>query len=61
MPMIVCKNFLLLFMFSLTAPIVENSHILAGIYFIFLKNILNQLKSLLMISNLDLSEKIGLL
>ena len=30
------QNFLLFFMFLLTASIVENSHILAGIYFIFL-------------------------
>ena len=30
-------NFLLLFMSLLTIPIVKNSHILAGIYFIFLK------------------------
>ena len=29
-------------MFLLTAPIVKNSHILAGIYFIFLKNVLDQ-------------------
>ena len=32
------QNFLLLFMFLLTALIVKNIHILAGIYFIFLKN-----------------------
>ena len=30
-------NFFLLFMSLLTAHIVNNSHILAGIYFIFLK------------------------
>ena len=29
-------------MFLFTAPIIENSHILAGIYFIFLKNVLDQ-------------------
>ena len=29
-------------MFLLTAPIVKNIHILAGIYFIFLKNALDQ-------------------
>ena len=49
--------FILLFTFLVTAPIVKNSHILTGIYFIFLKNVLDQLKSLL-IPNLDLSEKI---
>ena len=31
------QNFILNFMSSLTVPIVKNSHILAGIYFIFLK------------------------
>ena len=31
------QNFILLFMSLLTAPIVKNSHILAGIYFIFPK------------------------
>ena len=31
------QNFLLLFMSLLRPPIVNNSHILAGIYFIFLK------------------------
>ena len=45
-------------MFLLTAPIVENSHILVKIYFIFLKTFLTKLKSL-SIPNLDLSEKIG--
>ena len=34
------KNSLWLFMSFLTAPVVKNSHIKAGIYFIFLKNIL---------------------
>ena len=37
MTMIVCKNFLLLFMSLLTDPIVKTSHNLAGIYFIFLR------------------------
>ena len=36
------QNFHLLFMFLLAAPIVKNSHVLAGIYFIFLKNILDK-------------------
>ena len=36
------QNFLLLFMFLLTAPIVKRSHILAGICSIFLKNVLDQ-------------------
>ena len=36
------ESFLLLFMFLLTALIANNSHILARIYFIFLKNILDQ-------------------
>ena len=31
-------------MFLLTAPIVKNGDILAGIYFIFLKNVLDQTK-----------------
>ena len=31
------RNFLLLFISLLTASIVRNSHLLAGIYFIFLK------------------------
>ena len=43
-------------MFLLTASIVKNRHMLAEIYFIFLKNILDQS---LLIPNLDLSEKIG--
>ena len=43
-------------MFLLTAPIAKNSHILARIFFIFLKYILEQTwKSL--IQNMDLSEK----
>ena len=29
-------------MFLLTTPIVKNSYVLAGIYFIFLKNVLDQ-------------------
>ena len=36
------QNFLLLFMFLLIASIIKNSHFLAGIYFLFLKNILDQ-------------------
>ena len=36
------QNFLLRFMFLLTAPIVKNGHVLAGIYFIFLKYVLDQ-------------------
>ena len=42
----------------LTAQIIKNSHILAGFYFIFLKNTLDQFWRLL-ISNADLIEKIG--
>ena len=41
------QNFLLLFMFQLTAAIIANIHILAGIYFIFLKNV-HDLKKLLL-------------
>ena len=37
MNMIFCKTFSLIFMSLLTALIVKNSHILAGIYFAFLK------------------------
>ena len=36
------QNFILLFMSLLTALIVKNSHMLAGIYYIFLKNVLDQ-------------------
>ena len=36
------QNFPLIFMCLLTVPIVRNSHILAGIYFIFLSNVLDQ-------------------
>ena len=36
------QNFVLLFMSSLTASVVKNSHVLAGIFFIFLKNDLDQ-------------------
>ena len=36
------KNLSLHFVTLLTAPIVINSHILAGIYLIFLKNVLDQ-------------------
>ena len=52
MTRIACKLFLL-FTFLLTAPVVESSHILAGIYFVFLKNFLKQT-----IPNSDLSEGI---
>ena len=36
------QNLLSLFMSLLTALVVQNSHILAEIYFIFLKDVLNQ-------------------
>ena len=36
------QNFAWFFMFSLTTPVVKNSYILVGIYFIFLKNVLEQ-------------------
>ena len=36
------QDFILLFMSLLTAPIVQNSKIWAGIYFIFLTNVLKQ-------------------
>ena len=36
------QNFILLFMSLLTALIVKTSHMLAGIYYIFLKNVLDQ-------------------
>ena len=52
------QNFLLLFILSLTAPVVKNSHIFAGIYFIFKKTAWTKLKSL-SIPNLDLGEKIS--
>ena len=42
----------------LTAFIVKNSHILAGIYFIFLKNGLTLKLERLLMPNLDISEKI---
>ena len=42
----------------LIALIVQNSHILAGICFILLKNVLDQIEKFL-IQNLDLSDKIG--
>ena len=45
-------------MFLLTALIVKNSHVLAGIYFIFLKTLWTKLKSR-SIPILDLTEKIG--
>ena len=42
----------------LTVPNVENSHILAGIYFIFLKERPKTKLESLAIPNLDLTEKI---
>ena len=42
----------------LTAFIVKNSHILAGIYFIFLKKALDQTEKAFN-TKLDISEKIG--
>ena len=45
-------------MYLLTAPSVKNSHILAEIYFIFLKNVLDRTWKAFNI-NLELSEKIG--
>ena len=42
MSMVVYKFFFLPFMSLLTGLIVKNSHILAGIYFAFLKNVLGQ-------------------
>ena len=41
MKFIASKFFFLLFM-SLTSLIIKNSHILAGIYFTFLKDVLDQ-------------------
>ena len=52
------QSFSFLFMSLLTAQIIKNSHILAGFYFIFLKNTLDQFWRLL-IPNADLNEKIG--
>ena len=37
------RNFHFLFMFLLTYPILQNSHVLAGIYFIFLNNVADQI------------------
>ena len=42
MKMIVCGDFLMFFMSLITALTVKNSHIFAGIYFIFLKIVLKQ-------------------
>ena len=36
------QNIILLFMSLLTGPVVKNSHLLAGIYFFFLKNAIDQ-------------------
>ena len=52
------QNFFLLFMSLLTDPVVKNSHIEAGISFMFLKNVQNKLERL-SIPSFDLSEKIG--
>ena len=52
------QNFILLFMPLLTTPVVNNSHIKARIYFIFLKAVLKQTGKTL-IPNFDLGEKIG--
>ena len=52
------QNFRLHFMSLLTVPIVKNSHILAGIYFIFLKERPKTKLESLAIPNLDLTEKI---
>ena len=41
MSMIVCKIFFC-FLFLSPAPVVKNRHVLAGIYFIFLKTVLDQ-------------------
>ena len=53
------QNSLLLFLSLLTALVVKNSHVLAEIYFVFLKNVQTIKLEWLSISNLDLSEKIG--
>ena len=52
------QNFFLLLMSLLTDPVVKNSHIEAGISFMFLKNVQNKLERL-SIPSFDLSEKIG--
>ena len=51
------QNFFLLLMSLLTDPVVKNSHIEAGISFMFLKNVQNKLERL-SIPSFDLSEKI---
>ena len=52
------QNFFLLLLSLLTDPVVKNSHIEAGISFMFLKNVQNKLERL-SIPSFDLSEKIG--
>ena len=52
------QNFFLLLMSLLTDPVVKNSHIEAGISFMFLKNVQNKLERL-SIPSFNLSEKIG--
>ena len=42
MNMICLQNFILIFMSLLTALIVKNSHIFAGIYFIILEDVLDK-------------------
>ena len=54
--MIVCRIFFCFFIPLLTAPIVKNSRILAGIYFVLLKK---GPRSNFSIPNLDLGEKIA--
>ena len=55
----ILQNFLLLFMSLLTALIVKNSHILAGIYFLFLKKRPRPNLKGILIPNMELSEKIS--
>ena len=59
MTTIVFKILLLLFMSLLTAPIVKVSHVLVGIYFIFLKKKPQTKLERLSIPKLGLKEKIG--
>ena len=57
-PETVCKLIFLPFMSLLTASTVKNSHVLAGVYFIFQETSKTKLQ-MLSIPNLELSEKIG--
>ena len=59
MTTIVFKILLLLFMSLLTAPIVKNSHVLVGIYFIFLKRTPQAKLERLSIPKQGLKEKTG--